>query len=250
MIEDRYDRRPAHPRNALDLFPGTWTCRVPTIDDRPLLDLDNDKRILAFDEAIGGFDGKTVIELGPLEGVHTYIMSQLGAAEITSVESNKDAFLRCLIVQNATRMQRTQFLLGDCLEYLRSGSARVDVIVASGVLYHMQDPLALLSAMVRRTKVICLWTHYFDPSHHNCRQAHFSGPLFVEFQGQTLESYTHRYINPSQSFCGGNVATSTWLTKPSLLSAMKVLGLDWNVIEDNPAHDFAPCILIVAHSTA
>ena len=48
---------------------------------------------------IGGLSGKSVLELGPLEGGHTYMLEQLGATDITSVEANARAFLKCLIIE-------------------------------------------------------------------------------------------------------------------------------------------------------
>ena len=59
-----------------------------------------DDRILWDEEKLGKFLSKRVLELGPLEGAHTYMLQQLGAKEIISIESNKRAFLKCLIIKN------------------------------------------------------------------------------------------------------------------------------------------------------
>ena len=42
--------------------------------------------------------GKTVLELGPLEGAHTYQLHQRGA-NIVAVEASKQAYLKCLITK-------------------------------------------------------------------------------------------------------------------------------------------------------
>jgi hypothetical protein len=60
----------------------------------------DDNRIKWFEQQCAGFAGKRILELGPLEGGHTCMLSRAGAASITSIESNTAAFLKCLIVQN------------------------------------------------------------------------------------------------------------------------------------------------------
>src|SRR5688572_27997205 len=62
-------------QNALDLFKGEWSCRLPdsiglvasTVPVRAF----EDYRVEWFSRAIGGFAGKRVLELGPLEAGHT-----------------------------------------------------------------------------------------------------------------------------------------------------------------------------------
>jgi Protein of unknown function (DUF1698) len=84
----------------------------------------------------------TVLELGPLEGAHTYRLQQLGAGRILAIESNVEAYLKCLIVKEALGMKRAEFMLGDFTLYLQECTERFDLVFCCGVLYHMQDPLS------------------------------------------------------------------------------------------------------------
>ena len=60
----------------------------------------NDDRISWFAEQINSnFEEFSVLELGPLEGGHSYMFEQLGAKEITAIEANSRAFLKCLIIE-------------------------------------------------------------------------------------------------------------------------------------------------------
>jgi len=43
--------------------------------------------------------GKKVLELGPLEGAHTYMLEKAGG-DVLSIEGNHGAYIRCLIVKN------------------------------------------------------------------------------------------------------------------------------------------------------
>src|SRR4030088_3592936 len=65
-----------HPsaQNAADIFKDSWYSRLPDMDGdviatgaTPLFD---DARIRWAAEQAGGFEGKTILELGPLEGGH------------------------------------------------------------------------------------------------------------------------------------------------------------------------------------
>ena len=83
-LDDRFETRIPSARNALEIFAGKWISKIPHFGFGTA-GLFEDPRIDYFDAAIGGFAGKTVIELGPLDGGHTFIMSALGAARIISI---------------------------------------------------------------------------------------------------------------------------------------------------------------------
>ncbi len=91
-IVDRYVKTAPHPQNALDIFRDEWICQLPA----PFAHL-RAGNVLAFEdprlqwgvEQLGGVKGRSVLELGPLEGGPTYMLEQLGAASIVSVEANR-----------------------------------------------------------------------------------------------------------------------------------------------------------------
>ena len=144
-VLDSYVRTTPTPQNALNIFQGEWTSRLP----EPLaqyqagtLGLFDDERIKWLASEIGGLSEKSVLELGPLEGGHTSMLEQLGAADITAIEANTRAFLKCLIVKELLNLQHAHFLCGDCVEYLHQPGPSFEVCVASGVLYHMHRTYA------------------------------------------------------------------------------------------------------------
>ena len=84
---------PPSDQNALDVFAGEWSSSPPA--SRPELKagatpLFDDPRIQwthdRFNEMglAGGFTGRDVLELGPLEGAHTYLIDKLGATRVTA----------------------------------------------------------------------------------------------------------------------------------------------------------------------
>jgi O-antigen biosynthesis protein len=104
------------PANAARLFEGEWSSAVPGLPSGPV-NLFEDPRVQWFEERLGGFAGRRVLELGPLEGGHTFMMAR-GGAEVLAIESNKGAFLRCLIAKETVGMPKARFLLGDFRKYL------------------------------------------------------------------------------------------------------------------------------------
>jgi spermidine synthase len=137
----------SNPENEIDIFAGHWASDlsdiVPGVVSGSTKHFSVDQRsILAMKTLAGGRSERKlrVLELGPLEGGHTYQFEKMGVAEIIAVESNAEAFLKCLIVKNLFGLQKARFLLGDFVEFLKQNTNRYDLIFCCGVLYHMQDP--------------------------------------------------------------------------------------------------------------
>ena len=100
-ILDAYAVTPPSAQNALDIFQGEWTSRFPascglTAGEIPSFE---DMRVLWAIQESGGVEGQSVLELGPLEGGHSFMLQEYGkAASITAIEANTRAYLKCLIV--------------------------------------------------------------------------------------------------------------------------------------------------------
>ena len=103
---------------------------------------------------IGGVRDGRVLELGPLEGGHSFMLQKAGALMVTAIEANVRALLKCLITKEITRLTACEFLCGDFIEYLRRTDTSYDAVLASGVLYHMTEPLELLHRLSTRSPAI------------------------------------------------------------------------------------------------
>ena len=250
---------PTH-QNAIDLLTG-WNTSFPTEMGLSAGSqfLYEDPRIHWAVQQFGSLQDKRVLELGPLEASHTYLLERYGARRIDAIEANKTAFLRCLVAKEVYGLRRARFELGDFVRALLR-PARYDLIVASGVLYHMSDPLLLLERMAARTDCIFLWTHYFDNAEMpmgDPRRGAFVSPQApheeitqtVLFQGHEMTLHLRSYHNAwhNNKYCGGPIDRHFWLEKKDLILALQVLGFTNLAFADEwPDHPNGPAISIFA----
>jgi hypothetical protein len=176
-------------------------------------------------ECLGGVSGKDVLELGPLEGAHTYLLDSGGARSVTAIEANKRSYLKCLLTKEVMNIKNSKFLLGDFVSWLEREQREFDCIWASGVLYHMREPLHLLELISSHTDNVYIWTHYFQD---DGRPYHlpFLGKRSVRFTGRDIVHFDRLYFRPRWRAlaCGGLHAGSSWLKRDDILFALRALG--------------------------
>jgi hypothetical protein len=254
-----YVREAPSAQTALDLFTGEWSSRLPP----PLghlraggLPLFDDARVAWAVDALGGVSGATILELGPLEGAHSWMLEQRGAASITAIEANRRAYLKCLVMKETTGIARTRFLLGDFVEHLRaSPGIRFDVAFASGVLYHMHDPVELLWRLSRVSDRLFLWTHYYEETAVRARpkvHARFGSPFEHTVEGFTHTLHPHWYqaARFERSFCGSGEVTPRWMERDAIVAALSHFGYERVQIGlDEPDHTHGPAFGLVATRT-
>ena len=257
-ILDAYVHSAPSPQHVVDIFEGEWSSMLPPAAGATAtpgqVRLFADERIAWLENVVGGFAGKRILELGPLEAGHTWMMHERGAPAIVSVESNSRAFLKCLCVKELLGLDRVRFLHGDALEYLRGREERFDLAVASGVLYHTQEPIELLRRLARVAPAVFLWTHYYDERllrRLGKRFKEFGKPQEVEIEGRTYVMATRSYGQALQwrGFCGGGSAATLWLTRDSLMRALADVGLRVEAVGfEEPEHENGPALALLARS--
>jgi len=255
-ILDTYVKKVPSDQNLLDIFKGEWSSQMPTdsglVSEPGSAGLFNDIRITWADKTLGGFLGKKLLELGPLEGGHTYMLDRIGVKEIVSVEANTRAFLKCLIVKEIFKLKNSRFLLGDFVEYLEQSKDQYDAIIASGVLYHMSNPLRLLELISKHTDKVMLWTHYYDEAViriNPALSAKFGKMETSQQRGVVIECAIQSYNEALNwnGFCGGSAPTSVWLTRNTLLEYLKALGFTHlNIANDDINHPNGPAFTVCA----
>ena len=230
-VKAEYITTQPSPQNSLTLFEGDWASKLPEPFEKlsaGTADLFNDGRILWLREQLGSFDNLQVFECGPLEGGHTYMLEKFGASSILSVEAGTRAFLRCLVLKEILGTQRSKFLLGDFVHQLKTGG-RYDLVIGSGVLYHMANPIEAIASMSKVTDRIYICTHYYDEPRIKSRTAlahHFQGNAPAEYEGfkHTLHRQQYQSRLGSSGFMGGSEHYSNWLSRNDLLESLRFFG--------------------------
>lgn len=239
----RFEARPPCAQNALDIFSGSWASDLAEVlpgtisGNAPHFVTDTRPQAAATGLGLNGrLDGMRVLELGPLEGGHTYALEKLGA-DVLAIESNSDAYLKCLIVKELTSL-KAKFMLGDVTEFLTSTRERFDLVFACGILYHMRDPITVIENICRVTDRCYVWSHVFD-------EACYSGPprngiVDPRYPEMTLWDAGYGDTVNDSRFWGGNGAYSRWMRTDDMLSLFDRHGLKpFDYVPPEPASTLA-----------
>jgi hypothetical protein len=222
-------------QSMVDIFEGSWYSRLPDVAGSPISSgtttLFDDARIRWAAEQAGGFAGKRILELGPLEGGHSYMMSQMGARHVTSIEANARLFLKCLATKELYGLNNCTFLFGDFLQYMRQTPQNFDFCLASGVLYHMANPVELLSLIAKVTQRAMLWTQYYDRDVIRQRMPLYKRVRFRRSRKDTYNGFSYtrnerRYGLGLHNlhFIGGGDSYSCWMNLDDIVGALKFFG--------------------------
>ncbi|MBR0648563.1 class I SAM-dependent methyltransferase [Roseomonas terrae] len=231
---DRYVLDLPRDANAIALQRGGWKFSYETKSEAEIREsIASDGRPLFCSMFFPNFADSDyrVLELGPSDGYNTAGLEFHGASNILSIESNVDAFQRCLILKNVFGL-KAKFLLGDFLKYLHADIEAPDLIYASGVLYHLTDPVAFLRRCGEVSPDLFLWTFVHDEE--AIRAHEYETRLFVPQDDETVHIFGRaitchrRYYDAElvqdRKFAGGVRAYANWLSRPDLLAVLEGLG--------------------------
>ncbi len=254
ILDEYIDTFPSH-QNALDVFKDEWLSKLPPILPElsaGTIPLFQDPKIAWAEQQLGGFKGCKILELGPLEGGHTYMLESMGADSILAIEANSRAYLKCLITKEILGLKRARVMLGDFVTYLKNTQESYDICIASGVLYHMQNPVELIDLISQQSAKAMIWTHYYDQSlienNPNLKEGKFSGSVTKDYHGfqHVLHRQNYQESLDSAKFAGGHETFSLWMTRADILTCLDAFGFREVKIEfEQPHHPNGPCFCLV-----
>jgi hypothetical protein len=262
IILDVYIGTKPSAQNALDIFANEWSSKFPDFPEDAafgkaiaapgIADLFEDARMNWVLSQIGGCHDFSILELGPLEGGHTYMLDRAGAKSILAIESNTRAFLKCLIAKEVLNIKAASFVLGDFCEYLKDcDGAKYDLVIASGVLYHMKNPVRLIADISKLTDKAFFWTHYYDSavlSEKEDFRTRFGRSERLSEEGFNCKAYKQKYQTALgwKGFCGGGNEYSRWLKREDIINCCKHFGFNSIAIEfDHPHHPHGPAFALM-----
>lgn len=247
-ITPYHERRAPSPQNVADLFGGSWKSQLPGgLISGSVPMFDDTRPAWAAARIPGGFAGKTVLELGPFEGYQTYGLAREGARRIVSVEASSINFLKCLCVKELYELDAVRLLLGDVLGYAAACEERFDVLWASGVLYHQQNPTAFIDAIARLAPYAYVWTHYYDAramaALDEVQGRHFvaSADVVRSYGERDVVQHARSYLVPNygeyvpMNWEGGPDDLTYWLEKDDIVWLFERAGMTIAEIEFDDA---------------
>jgi Methyltransferase domain len=235
---------PPQEENAFKIYEGFWKFGYDKLDFREIYsNIMADPRPRWCAETFPGFQKMKIVELGPADGYNTAALEYRGATDVTAIEGNQDAFLRCLILKNYLGL-KAQYIIGDFTKFFEIESTRCDLCYASGILYHLQDPLRFLFNVSKKVKHIYLWTHFYDaklvPTIENEQNCFANSHVETVTAGGFTAKYHRQIYNrahmASAGYIGGLHEWANWMSSDDLFGALREYGFTIKMKVEDPPH--------------
>jgi hypothetical protein len=146
--------------------------------------------------------GKTVIEFGPSDGIHTGFLTAADARQVTVVEGRPENVVKLLAAQYAFGWKNLE-VFTDNFQYPGVwASRRYDAVFAHGVFYHCLYPFYFMDLMTQLSDKIFLggWVATDTKPLSEWRYASYRG-----------RNYRVQVYDEPSHFCSGLAARSTFL---------------------------------------
>lgn len=185
----------------------------------------------------GRFSGVKVLDIGCLEGYFSFECA-LHGADVVGVDAKEINLKKCEFVRSVLGVRNVAFRLDDAMNVTRERYGPVDVVLALGLLYHLEDPFTFLSrlaevcerflvldtlvALEQGPQTITDW----KPTLSGMRDFRFgersySGRLYREYEEGADE--VERAFSTTASHTND---VSVWLTEESLVRLLSDVGFE------------------------
>jgi Methyltransferase domain len=181
-------------------------------------------------------DVETILELGSLEGAHSFILAKRpGVKRVVALEGREANLRKARFAQELLQISNVEFAQANLENVELRSFGKFDAIFCCGLLYHLPEPWRLLEQLPSIAPLVFIWTQYAAES--DARDI-----------GHGLRGKTHIEGGADEPLSGMS-STATWLTLPSLCDVLRSSGFERvDVIYDDPAHPNGPAVTIGARS--
>ena len=231
----------------LKLAHQTWTAHnirlspeVTTMPEKPDF-METDLRLKAILRALtfvyrGQLAGLRVADLGCLEGGFALAMAQHGMS-VLGIEARQMNLNKALLLKEHFDLPQLEFQLDDVKNFTRERFGEFDVVLALGILYHLNDPVGWLHQVSQATRRILIVESHYAPADEGALKLldpalRHLGPLVqvtnndFNYEGRwffEFDANADREVMPWASYSNNQ---SFWLTKESLLQSISRAGFD------------------------
>ncbi len=222
----------------LELAPGVWTLpgQPGFIETNANL-----QSILNVLRTVfpGGLAGRRVADLGCLEGGYSLALARHGAS-VTGVEARPENVDKCALVRAQFPDVDLEFVAGDVKGFTAERFGSFDVVLALGILNHLDDPVGWIRQVAQATGTLLFLDTHFAPLGDLAgldERLRGLGPIESraeggqEWTGRWFREYATEAERDGMPWASWSNPSSFWLTKQSLLSAVHNAGFTavWEV---------------------
>jgi len=191
----------------------------------------NDRRVQQFLERFPNV--RTILELGSLEGGHTFMLARhQGVERVLAIEGRLANIDRAKFIGSLLGVSNVQFKQANLEELQLPSLGRFDAIFCCGLLYHLPEPWKLISQTPLVAPSIFVWTVYANENEANIQIDDLRGREYIE--GGVNEPLS------------GLSPKSIWLTLPSLLELLKRSGYGNIEVIEKQQNPNGPAVSLVA----
>ena len=192
----------------------------------------NDVRIGQFFDVFPKVE--SVIELGSLEGGHSFALAQNAAVKrVLAIEGRAANIAKAKLVKEVLEDKKVEFLEADIEKLDFEQFGRFDAVFCSGLLYHLPRPWELIPKLARVSPNIFIWTQISEEAKAKKMRAGWRGKFYRE----------GGFFDP----LSGLSKKSYWLSLGSLIGLLTANGYrEVKIIEHNLAHPKGNSVTLAA----
>lgn len=190
----------------------------------------------------GRYSGRRVLDLGCFEGYFS-LECALHGADVIGVDAKEINIKKCEFVKSVLDVPNLSFVLDDVMNVKREGYGSFDVVLALGLLYHLDDPFTFLAQLAEvcdgfmvldtlvaleedEPQTIGGWKPRRKPELSALRDFHldektYRGRLYREYQEGTDE--VAKALSTRSSYKND---LAVWLTEDALVSLLREVGFE------------------------
>jgi len=183
-------------------------------------------------------EAATILELGSLEGAHTFILAQRpGVKRVLALEGREFNLRKARFVQELLHVSNAEFAQANLESSDLAAFGKFDAVFCSGLIYHLPEPWKLISQLPALAPNLFIWTHY-------------AADADTEIVSDGLRGKIHPEGGAAEPLSGLS-PTATWLTLGSLITSLTKSGYgSVHVIDNDLSHANGPAVTIGATTGA
>jgi SAM-dependent methyltransferase len=186
----------------------------------------------------GDFEGKRILDIGCLEGYFSAECALQGA-DVLGIDGRLINLKKCEFVKSVLDIDNLRFVQDDALAVTQERYGSFDVVLALGLLYHLDDPFSFLENLSRLSRGFVLidtlvaleeptetiggeWKPELSTlEQFSYRGNSYTGRRYREFESDATQ--LGKDLSPTASLENEH---SIWLTESSLIQLLRDVGFE------------------------